>query len=40
MANHSVLIGPAASFEKLEGELALCKNIEEKNLIFFAPAVV
>jgi len=40
MANHSVLISLAASFEKLEGDLALCTNTEEASLTFFALAVV
>lgn len=34
MADHSILISPAASFKKLEGELVLCINAEEKNLTF------
>ena len=40
VADHSMLISLAVSFEKLEGDLALCANTEEASLTFFAPAVV
>ena len=39
MADHSVLISLAVSFEKLKVKLALCISVEGVNHTFFAPAV-
>ena len=39
MADHSMLISPAASFEKLKVKLALCISVEGVNHTFFALVV-